>query len=1292
VVADMIDNSARHSRRQRAVPPEPYVAHPYTLLPKMSRFVGREEALGRLTEWVSDSRSDAYSARVLSVVAMGGMGKSAVAWTWFNDIAPMAMDPRCGRLWWSFYSSDAGFDHFVSRALGYVTRRSQEEIAAIPAADREEELLAVLDVEPHLIVLDGVERLLLAHVDPDPGDLADDDAHVEAAGRDAGILGLPESAATSFVGQARLRATADPRIGAFLRRLAGVGAARILITSRLHPADLQLESGEPVPGAHVYFLDGLSDEDSVALWRAFGVGGETADLIALFRTFGNYPLLVRALAGEVRRFAPAPGDLNAWRATHPDFDPLGLPVAKRRSHVLRYAFSGLSPLEQLVLRTIAAFRSPVRGDTMVALLVNGTPRSPDEVALEAALAELDDRGLVGWDGESDHYDLHPVVRGVAWSATDPESRQDILNRQVDYLEARPLPTRPAARVTDLSETIELYHTLIQLRRADDAVELMRDRLLDPLLHLGACQQTGELAQEFIRELGMPSIPDSDIELEPADRYLMIMVMALAFDLSGQPRRAADTFAHFTDLVADGPAELRDGIAALSAVTLCRTGELTAAEEHARTALATTCSSLDEEPFALQALACSLTLRGREDQAGALLYDPRMAERFPYNGLALAELGRAALDRGDIAAARRRSAALDRIATAAGDLLSNLRATLLRGSVHGYLRDDDPADALLHGALLQARHHQLHDAEADALVALARWTEAAGQHDLARMYALDAIEVARPHGLVLRHTDALNVLSRLDLDAGDLDQAGATALEAYTLCAGGGPGSGYATGIREAGAILSVTGNPIPGAVIGAAGVRATEAGEPADALAVLDHALIQDRTPHTTTEPRSFAVIRQAALVGETDPAFLTGLQALIRTGASPAVRSLATVSLSRITAADADAGRHLLRLLTDQRPDVRAAAINAYDGPIDDAVATAVLTLAEGDPHAAVRVAAIGRATECEPPGQDSVIARALHTDPSTDVRVAAAHELVQLGSPGAMTMLHTAACHDPDPATRIGILCTLVGVEHNGTLLPRTAAVGRRADPGLGDFLVERAAADPSEAVRAEALLLAALAVPPTRHVPIADLALERLDEGPSPDLVKVYIQTLQLCADASPAQLIGHLHALLENAESAVTVQAVATTLLRAGSPEDRAQVFLAALQPSIDPDPDAIAGACAGFLRWPAAHRTWSAGQQKLATSGPLDHGTQTVLITALKGASEDRRRVAIWLLAAYGRGDVLEAAVRRDEPLHWERGTQEQLLAAIEAYPGVLDAAVPPETVNALFDRLHHPTPMSAPIL
>ena len=107
---------------------------------------------------------------------------------------------------------------------------------------------------------------------------------------------------------------ADPRVGDFLQRLAAVRASRVLATSRLFPTDLQTVTRVPRKGAAAYFVEGLSNDDAVSLWRAFDVSGSREDLVALFNTFGNYPLLIRALAGEVARYRPAPGDFTQVEA------------------------------------------------------------------------------------------------------------------------------------------------------------------------------------------------------------------------------------------------------------------------------------------------------------------------------------------------------------------------------------------------------------------------------------------------------------------------------------------------------------------------------------------------------------------------------------------------------------------------------------------------------------------------------------------------------------------------------------------------------------------------------------------------------------------------------------------------------------------------------------------------------------------------------------------------------------------------------------------------------------------
>src|SRR5436305_2301345 len=130
-------------------PPEPYIAHPYTLL--QTNLVGRQAELNLLTDWVTKSGSKVYQARILNIVAIGGMGKSALTWKWFNGIAPQELKPngrQFGRLWWSFYESDATFENFVTRALAYVSRRSREEVQQVSPSEREQQLLAALDRDP----------------------------------------------------------------------------------------------------------------------------------------------------------------------------------------------------------------------------------------------------------------------------------------------------------------------------------------------------------------------------------------------------------------------------------------------------------------------------------------------------------------------------------------------------------------------------------------------------------------------------------------------------------------------------------------------------------------------------------------------------------------------------------------------------------------------------------------------------------------------------------------------------------------------------------------------------------------------------------------------------------------------------------------------------------------------------------------------------------------------------------------------------------------------------------------
>src|SRR5262249_30832404 len=134
----------------------------------------------------------------------------------------------------------------------------------------------------------------------DAAHLPDDDLDEQTANDITRFYGLPDDVKETYLEKHRLRRCADPRAGRFLRRLAQVGASRVLISTRLYPAKLQTNTALPWPGCYPLFLTGLSDDDALTLWREF-IGsersGSSEQLLPLFRAFGNYPLLLRALAG-----------------------------------------------------------------------------------------------------------------------------------------------------------------------------------------------------------------------------------------------------------------------------------------------------------------------------------------------------------------------------------------------------------------------------------------------------------------------------------------------------------------------------------------------------------------------------------------------------------------------------------------------------------------------------------------------------------------------------------------------------------------------------------------------------------------------------------------------------------------------------------------------------------------------------------------------------------------------------------------------------------------------------------
>jgi len=456
------DLTAFHYVSDIPAPPEVYIAHPYTLL-QTHNLIGRQAELKLLTDWITGKelefdghKAAADSARIMSVVAIGGMGKSALTWKWFNEVAPQEMKDLAGRMWWSFYESDATFENFVTRALAYVSRRPLDEVQNIPAPERETQLLAALDRQPFLLVLDGLERILIAY------------ARMDAARLDDSEVGKEKN----------LRKTADPRVGRFLQKLAQVKQSRLLISSRLYPTELETNGGDPIPGSFRIQIEGLTDEDAVELWRAFGVSGSRDDVLPFFNTFAKHPLLIQALSGEVKRYRKSPGNFEAWRQANPTFDPSKFSKTKEAmAHVLDFALRGLEGKAHQALQTIAAFRMPTGYNTLAHILIGEKKVCDNELELDVVLTELEDRGVLGWDKRANRYDLHPVIRGLVWNSIDASTRQSIYDGFYAYFSSLPLRNWDEVRnLQDLAPYVELYNSLVVLGRREEAERLLRNQV------------------------------------------------------------------------------------------------------------------------------------------------------------------------------------------------------------------------------------------------------------------------------------------------------------------------------------------------------------------------------------------------------------------------------------------------------------------------------------------------------------------------------------------------------------------------------------------------------------------------------------------------------------------------------------------------------------------------------------------------------------------------------------------------------------------------------------------------
>lgn len=811
---DVLARSAFHRKTSIPAPPEPFVAHPYLLLQSRD-LIGRQSELNEMTDWVADPKSKAYHARVFGLVAIGGMGKSALAWKWFNRIAPNEMKTLAGRLWWSFYESDADFETFLIRALCYVGGESEQAVRALPWPEREARLLRHLNETPYLFVFDGLERILLAYHHMDASYLADDEYDERTANWVAGATGLPSSAAQSFTGQHRLRQTTDPRAGNFLQKLTQLANSRILITTRLYPWALQLPTGHPRPGCFAYFLHGLSDDDALGLWRTLGVSGARGELVPIFRSIEGHPLLVQTLASEIAVYRKAPGDFVQWREDHPQFDPTRLPLVKSRTHILDFALKGIPPRIREVLHTLVGFRMPASYVTLEAILVGMSKACASAQELDSALTELEDRGLIGWDRDANRYDAHPIVRGVVWQLARPEDQRAVYTALDAHFEPIAAPRFEEIKsLADLRPIIERYHTLIGLHRYDDAFSLFLDQLDEATVwRLSAhWERITWLEPLFLEGIDGPPVLAADIH-----KSHLLDALGVSLFFCGRPgqtiplcrqseviaRRMGSNF-HRTQLRLSG---LSDSLLAVGAMyealdcvlrelAISRLGRDSYLEHSELRCLGWLLSIIGDKTgsqIAFSRSQCLLVEEGRRELEGVI--NTFLSARSLWFG----DYSKAAVqaERGWLLTVRQQ------VKT---DII---HAAELRGKVALALGNFPKADECLNYALAQARTDNIVFFELPAIIALAEVELKHGHLKQARAFLDDVWDAAERGPYPIKQADAYNVLANIELADGNKPAAIDAATKAYKAAWCNGPPYAYHWGLEKAKAHLAALDAPQP---------------------------------------------------------------------------------------------------------------------------------------------------------------------------------------------------------------------------------------------------------------------------------------------------------------------------------------------------------------------------------------------------------------------------------------------------------------------------------------------------
>ena len=397
--------------------------------------------------------------RLVCVVALGGIGKSALVSHWLANMrADQYRDTRIFA--WSFYAQGttqglASSGEFFDEALAWFGDPSPQ---AGDERDKARRLAALVQAEPTILILDGMEPLQ------------------QPPGPEGGKI-------------------VDPAIETLLTLLASANPGLCIVTTRYHIPNLDRFR----PNVDAILLEGLQGDDGAELLKAMGIRGSPESIASAVREYGGHPLALQLLGTFLRDVYG--GDIE--KRTHillRDWDTEQGGKARKIMHSYKIWLGQGAGLQ--ILHLLGLFDRPAEAAALSALRaappIDGlTDKINDPLKWGAHLSRLRSAGLVAIETAERPGDLdtHPLIRDFFGSDLhdhDPVAWLEGHRRLYEYLK-RSTPQRPDA----LAELFPLFSAISHGCKAGLHQECLRD------LYIGRIQR-GRSTWYSTKRFGIPT--------------------------------------------------------------------------------------------------------------------------------------------------------------------------------------------------------------------------------------------------------------------------------------------------------------------------------------------------------------------------------------------------------------------------------------------------------------------------------------------------------------------------------------------------------------------------------------------------------------------------------------------------------------------------------------------------------------------------------------------------------------------------------------------------------------------